>query len=511
VDIFPTTIEKSPTDDTEYPRPRSRAFLLFFGITLLISAGLLLYSQTVAFVWDEGFHLLAAQLIDRGKTPYIDFCFPQTPLNAYWNAAWLEVFGQNWRVPHVLAALATSGAVFLIAEFVFARFPIGRWRFACALVVAVFVGLNVVIVQFGTVGQAYGIGMFLSTAAFRVSIAAVARKGYWLPFAAGVLAGAAAACSLLTAPVGAVLLVWMLLCDRTGNRWAKFSFYVIGAIVPFAPVLWIFAKAPRQTWFNVVQYQALYRRVKWNGATAHDVDVLSAWLDSAQALLMGSLATAGVWFLKKRKDWDRDCRREFFLCAWLAIILIVYIATAHPTFQRYFVFAAPFVSAVAALGLFSVGSRLSSPDRPLGPALLVIILVTLSLARRLFNDRDSVTWHDYEEIARKVDHVTPPNGRLYADELVYFLTQRPPPSGLEFSYAHKLDLPPPQQALYHVISQRELNEQVKAGKFDTVQTCNDDLIDELNLGNLFPHRADVRDCSIFWGKVKAPSSANVRK
>src|SRR5580698_9263833 len=52
----------------------------------VLGAGLMIYSQTVAFTGDEGFHLLAAQLIDSGKRPYIDFCFPQTPLNAYWNA-----------------------------------------------------------------------------------------------------------------------------------------------------------------------------------------------------------------------------------------------------------------------------------------------------------------------------------------------------------------------------------------------------------------------------------------
>ena len=509
VDVFSTSIEESPA--AKYQDPESRAFLVLSGIILLITGGLLLYSQTVSFVWDEGFHVLAAQLIARGKIPYIDFCFPQTPLNAYWNAGWLAIFGQTWRVLHVLAALATAGAVFLIAEFVLARFPIRRWRFASALVVVAFVGLNAVIVQFGTIAQAYGIGMFLCVAAFRVSIAAVARRGYWLSFAAGLLAGAAAGCTLLTAPVAPVLLIWMMVCNRSGNRWAKFGFFIAGAAIPFIPVFFLFAKAPRQTWFNVVQYQAMYRRVNWNGATPHDVDVLSAWLDSAQGLLMALLAGAGLWFLTKKMNGDRARRQEFYLCAWLTVTLVLYIATAHPTFQRYFAFAAPFASAVAALGLYWVGSRLSSPDRPLGPTLLVIVLLTLSLARALFDDRDSVTWHDYEEIARKVDKVTRPNGRLYADELVYFLTQRQPPSGLEFSYAHKLELSHAQERLYHVISQRELNDQVKAGKFDTVQTCNDDLTDELDLANLFPHKADVRDCSIFWGKVKAPASVKAAK
>lgn len=503
VDLSPV-IEQIPDRRTRPLLPDSQAWVLLCVVVVLIAAGLIVYSQTVGFVWDEGFHLLAAQLINRGKTLYIDFCFPQTPLNTYWNAFWMQIFGETWRVPHVLAALATAGTVFLAMEFVFRRFPVPRWRFACALVTAFFVGLNGVVVQFATCAQAYGIGMFLSIAAFRVSIAGVARKSWLYTLCAGLLAGAAAGCSLLTAPVAPVLLIWIALHNRSGNRWAKIGSFVAGIMIPFAPVFWLFAKAPRQVMFNIVQYQAMYRRVKWNGATPHDFDVLSAWLDSTPALFMGLLAIAGVWFLAKRSNWDRERRNELSLCLWLSIALIAYIAIAHPTFQRYFVFAVPFVSALAAVGLYAVGLRLADPDRPFLPTFALSVLLILSLARALFNDRDAVNWHDYEEIARKVDKVTPRNAELYADELVYFLTKRPPPPGMEFSYAHKLELPPAQEALYHIVSERELNEQVKAGKFYTVQSCNDDRIDEMDLADLFPHKADVKDCTVFWGKVKTP-------
>src|ERR1035441_953555 len=65
-----------------------RPWAPFALVALLLTAGLAVYAQTLAFAWDEGFHLLAAQLIKAGKTPYLDFFFPQAPLNAYWNAAW---------------------------------------------------------------------------------------------------------------------------------------------------------------------------------------------------------------------------------------------------------------------------------------------------------------------------------------------------------------------------------------------------------------------------------------
>jgi hypothetical protein len=210
-------------------------FLLLCGNLLLLTAGLVVYSQTLAFSLDEGFHLLASQLINRGKTPYLDFCFPQPPLNAYWNAAWMRILGDSWRIPHFFAALLVAGAVILVAEFIFSRFPLPQWRLPCALVGGFMVAVSVPVVQFGTV-QAYGMCLFLSVAAFRVSILSVDRKNLFCPFCAGLLAGAAAASSLLTAPVVPVLLVWILVYDRTANRWIKSAAFLVGTAIPYVPV-----------------------------------------------------------------------------------------------------------------------------------------------------------------------------------------------------------------------------------------------------------------------------------
>jgi len=139
------------------PRKGVRIFLAGF---FLVAALLITYSQTRAFVWDEGFHLVAAGLIAQGRTPYIDFCFPQTPINAYFNAALVRVFGQDWHAPHLLAALFVVGAMFLTAQFLLAHLPAGKPRWTAAICATVFIGLNITVMQFGTVAQAYGSGMF---------------------------------------------------------------------------------------------------------------------------------------------------------------------------------------------------------------------------------------------------------------------------------------------------------------------------------------------------------------
>jgi hypothetical protein len=86
--------------------------------------------------------------------------------------------------------------------------------------------------------------------------------------------------------------------------------------------------------------------------------------------------------------------------------------------------------------------------------------------------------------------------------LVYFLLQRTPPPGLEFSYSHKIQLTREQENLLHIVSEAELKDQMKAGQFATVENCKDDIIEYYQLAELFPNKVDVQDCSIFWGKVK---------
>src|SRR5262249_55521332 len=157
----------------------------------LFGASLLLYSQTRAFAWDETYHLLAAQLILTGKKPYLDFCFPQSPLNAYWNAWWMGILGQSWRVAHALAALLTVGAVLLTADFVAGRLPVPAWRVAGALAAAMITGLNAEVFRFGPLAQAYGMCLFMLVLAFRFSVRAVDRRGALLSGAVGLFAGIA--------------------------------------------------------------------------------------------------------------------------------------------------------------------------------------------------------------------------------------------------------------------------------------------------------------------------------
>jgi hypothetical protein len=465
----------------------------------------LFYALKWAFTWDESYHLVAAQLIGAGKTPYIDFCFPQTPLNAYWNAASMRLLGENWRVPHALAALFTIGAVALTVQFVFTRLPETSWRNAVALSAGLLTGLNAMVFIFGPVAQPYGICLFSLLAAFHLAVRAVDRDGPLLAAGVGLFAGAAATSSLLTAAAAPAFLAWMLFYNRAGNRWIKGTALCVGTAIPFAPVFWLFSKGPQQTWFNVIQYHARFRELYWPDTTSHDIDVLTSWMNSAQSLLLGLLAIAGLLYIARRSQWPSAMKAEFYLCAWLALALSLEIGRAHPTFSRYFLLTVPFLAILASVGLFAIASRLLEPQQQLWPVLLMTVLLLFGLGRSIYDRLDIGDWSSYERLAKKVDEVTPPHAALFADEPIYFLTGRTPPPGLELSYTHKIDLGSEQNALMHIIPDAELHRQVQSGKFATAYSCDSDEVADYDLPSLYNERVDMEDCSIFWDLKKQPS------
>lgn len=481
---------------------RSNHYLLLCAVVAILFGVLVVYSQTTAFTWDEGFHLLAAQLILRGKLPYLDFCFPQTPLNAYWNAAWMRIMGDTWRVAHALAATLTAGSVFMTADFIYARFPDIRWRLPGAITTALVLGLNILIVEYATVGQAYGLCLFLMVAAFRVAVLAVGRRQLLPTAIAGFLASSAAASSLLTVAAAPVLLAWILWRSPHGRRWNRFFIFAAGAAIPFLPVVWLFARRPRAVFFNLIEYQLFYRRTNWEDATPHDLKVLISWLTSPTAMLLGLLGAGGLFFITKRIAWSGPARAEFYLCGWLALAIGTELAVTHPTFESYFVLVTPFIAILAAVSFYAVASRFCDFAKAWWPVLMLAIALSLGLSKSLHDDRNAMAWRHLEAVAQKVNEVTPPGEGLWADEHVYFLTRRPPAEGTAFSYAEVIDLPEGKAAPLHIVSDQDLDQQAAQGKFATVSTCEDkEVIEHLNLPRLYRQKSAIGTCTVFWDPV----------
>jgi hypothetical protein len=475
------------------------AAAIVYIILASISAGMVVYSQVHAFAWDEAFHLLCAQLIRRGKLPYIDFCFSQTPFNAYWNALLMTLFGESWRPVHAAAALCSAAAVWLAALFVRSRFPVQAWRIPGAAIAALIAGLNILVVRYGGVGQAYGIGLVSVVAAYRLGLAAVDRKTPWTAAFAGLFCGVAAASSLLTFPAAPVVLVWILIYNRAGVRWMKLASFAVGVAVAFLPLFRLFIQGPRQVWFGIFQYNASYRQLNWGGATRHNLEIFASFINNGPALLLLLLAAGGLLFIYFRSQWDPGVKAEFYLCAWLVIGLAAFISIARPTFARYYVFTVPFLAILAVAGLYALASNLYRSDKPWLPVAILGALAAFGLAKDLYDERENLDWSDMEKVAVQVRKVTAPQQSLYADEAIYFLTRHDPPSGLEMDDSHKFDFDSARNALLHLIPAAELRKRLNAGAYQTTETCeDDDYIADHGLDKLYAKRAKAADCDVFW-------------
>jgi len=486
----------APIADSEEHRRKQGVRALFAAFTLM-AAGLVVYSQTMAFHWDEGFHFLTAYLIDAGKRPYLDFFFPQTPLNAYWNAVWMGILGPSWRVVHAVAALASIGSVLLIAQYLFALFPDRRWQPAVAFAALALFGLHSLVWEYGTISQAYALCLLLVVGAFRAAVAAVGRRRYGMSTLAGVLAGAAATSSLLTAAASPVLLIWMWLNNRAGSRWNKGAAFVAGALLPGTPVLILFAHGPHQVIFDIFKYHSIYRRIDWPGATEHDIGIVTDWVNGSQNLLLVLLAVAGLMFIKKI-GFDHSRRAEFRLCLWLALAIGAQNMFAHPTFPQYYVFLIPFLTVLGAVGFYAVAVRLADPERPRAPVILMLCIAALCLGNAIYDDRDSYTWRQLERVADKVKQVTPKGAPLLAPEQLYVMARWPVPPGMEHDDAHKLQFDPAESARLHILPKAEVDRQIKADTFPTMVICDDDRDSEVEGWNVYSQKADFGECTVLW-------------
>ncbi|HTB11308.1 MAG TPA: hypothetical protein VK752_07050 [Bryobacteraceae bacterium] len=482
---------------------RERTYLL--ALVLLVSAGLIVYSQTFAFAWDEGFHLLAAQLILRGMRPYLDFFHAQTPLYAYWNAFWMRLFGDTWRTAHLVSSVCTTLAVWLTGSYVLDRFNGGiwrkNWRVPLAMAAVLLTGLNSQIVEFGTIGQAYGLCLLAIVGAFRFTVANVKRDDAFFALGAGFCAGAAAASSLLTAPMGPVLFIWMLLAP--GARLKRALAFLIGSLIPFLPLIRLFLKNPKVVFFGAVKFHLFYRTVDWSESGKQNLEVATNWLESPHAMVMGLLVLLGLIFLA-RNDIPVALRGELHLCLWLCVVEGAYLLYVRPTFDRYYLFIVPFVAIISTIGLYYAGTHIGRPEKPRWTMGLLFVILSLAIGKTVYGSKSDYRWKDWEKIAAKVNEVTRPDGLIYADEAVFFITKRQPPSGMEYADTHKLHLSNELEAQLHIFPKEELLKRVKGEVYDTVATCeDDDKMTEQNLPTNYKQKITIGDCAVFWDKDKA--------
>ena len=358
-------------------------------------------------------------------------------------------------------------------------------------------GLNFYVICFCTVGLPFGLCLLLTFVSFRLTVESVDRSGSLFPFLAGLAAGASAGSSLLTAPVLVVLVAWLARYDQTASRLRKCLWFAIGAAIPFLPLLWLGLIAPRQVFFNIVQYHLFHRAGSEGNMIQWNLREIFEWFGSIQGLMLTGLSLVGLAFTFRQTELEQGKRRELYLCAWLTVVLSVYLATPRPTFAFYFVIVTPFITVLAASGLevFGNSSRVSSRRALFMTAF--VVLYSIGLGRQVYGMRREILQADHKviaSIAQDVNQVTPPDGWVFAFEQVYFETRRLPPPGMENGF--------------DPFSRR--NEWLADNRFATVcMMANDPRIASLNLFDRYSRHKAITAPNftvyLFWDLIAVPN------
>ena len=472
----------------------------------LVCAHVIVFSQTLAYYGDEGFDLLSAQLIAAGKKPYLDFFYQHPALFSYATATWMRLFGDGWRGLHLFSALFTCGSIVGSALYVHSRWrgASSSWRAAAVIVVLLLIDGQRQIVQFGTVSQAYGACLFFCVGAFYLATTAHRRKSLGWVFGSGLCAGAAVASSLLTFPVVPIILLWLMWHSERSARLSALVSYSAGLVIPFLPKLWLFSRAPRQVVFDTVVYHLFYRHQVWSYHL--DLMVLQS-LASPQALLLAGLGLLGFMFVAGLGRDETPYRDELLLAAALAGGLAGFAAITRPTFEQYFGISFPFVAILAPVAVRAISLRLLTTwQRPV-VALIVAVPLLLPAARTVHQLSANAyrPWGGVEAIGQHVDRVTPPEGWILANDLVYVAARRFPRPGLENDFFADLSAEAAARAGLNAPSQEQVERWFREGRFDTFAWCPVPassyavLLPQIYRQHVkMPYDSESRSCEIFW-------------
>lgn len=459
-----------------HSRRSSSSLTLWVGLGAL-ALWLVAFSQLGGiYDGDEGLHLLAALLVRYGRNPFVDFFYWHEPLYLYLASAWMALFGESWRAIHLLSALLTAGCAVLVGLIAARHARMAADRAWIGTAAASLVALNVVVLKWGTMGHNYALCLLLSTAAFKTALSTPHERGTRASFFTGLFAGAATATSLLMVPLLPVILGWTIAHDQSGRWRQKSAGLLLGAVIPFIPLLLLAAEAPQATLIGLVTHHLLYR-VRIAEIGIGRFDALFSSLTSVQAVVLMAATAFSVWRVLRDPEMDATQRRDLALCAWLVISLAVFVAVIHPPAQdRYFVVVVPFAAVLAAAGIDSLAFRWRHVAK--GDVIAAVVIGVFAMGLVRFAYRESLwasSWRRVERFAAEVNRVTTAEQSFYTSfTFVYFAARHPPPVGFENGWASQINAPPEVFKTLHLSPDGTAADRVRQGQFDTVLVLRDD-------------------------------------
>jgi 4-amino-4-deoxy-L-arabinose transferase-like glycosyltransferase len=320
---------------------------------------------------DEGFYVIAAQLISHGKIPYTDFFYPQAPILPYLYAGWMQIFGYDWYAARALAALFSSGIVFVLYLLLKERY--GR---LIAFLGALCLALNAMFWPWMLVVKTYAPATFFLLLAYYLVTSARSQQRLLI---AGISIGLGIGCRLYLAALVPLFLV-LFLKDR-----AFFKSFLVGGFLTSLPFIALAAFDWPAFWYNNMGYHLSRSPGSFSRSLPQKWDIV--------ANLFGITPTLNIerwglpvftWLATLNIARTLLSQRAPSLAAGIIIVLGCVSLLPQPTYDQYFCIIVPFII-IEAIACLQWMQRLCPAPK------LAVGALSVCLALALFLLPDQIT------------------------------------------------------------------------------------------------------------------------
>lgn len=442
----------------------SRHSRLFFALVILVFLiGTLTLSRHRPLDGDEGYYATAARMVSEGKTPYLDFFYPQMPLLPYLYAPAYKLAGSSLADMRLMSVVVGVLSLILWGSFLRRRWPD---RPDIVLAALVLVALNPYFLSWNVTTKTYALTNFAVFAAlWALDRGLQSRRLQWFVLA-GVAAGLGVGVRLLYLPwAGALALVlgWLQLRGmKKGVRLGNMAAYLGGLLAGLAPSGVFFLRDPEKFIFN----NFTYHQLRFSSLDRAHGDGMDQFLAALQALggalflnpfMVFQLVLVGLGVDWVRRHPENPVRPLMMLSGIGALVHTVVCLLPDPVYEQYFTGPlTPLLAPLVVAGLLRLTEMGKRPGSLLAGAL---ILAALLSAFDLQVRKTGMVWEEvwsFEHLAKSCEAIearTEPEDMVLAFWPGYvFETGRQYLPGLENHFAvgvsEKLTLE--QKVHYHV-------------------------------------------------------------
>ena len=216
---------------------------VFFAYSVFISLNRLIAR-------DEGFYIIASELLLKGKTLYKDFFFPQMPFTALFYSLCFKIFGISWGV----ARLASGLMYFLTGSFLFLYIR-KNYNFGLALFSLIFFALHPMGFAWQSVIKSYTFVNFFLIIIFILinSYLSKNKDNKNIIFFIGIIYGLLGLTRLHFLSLLPLILFHIYIKQGKIN-FKDLLFFIIGSVISLSPSVYYFVLSPNDFIFNNLGY-----------------------------------------------------------------------------------------------------------------------------------------------------------------------------------------------------------------------------------------------------------------